>query len=125
MRPLRAHLSTHHSMLQPFGQEYPFTEIEAIETGVYGRSSGILMKQNKGEFYYILELSDGTKVHTHQAGSVGEMDHPLVTIERLDQVWVELGTTKKTSTDYFELTQDHLAKPYTDAIYKILTNTKD
>lgn len=110
-----------YSFLSPMGKEYSFNDIKNINTGVYGKKG---FTYSKGDFYYIIELKDGTKIDLNEmAGSKNDEDHRF-TIEKLDIQYVNMGIDKISSMDNFEYTTEHLAEIYTDKIRSILLNVK-
>lgn len=57
-------------------------------------------------------------------GGSNDDTHPVFVIEQLDKQFVEAGIAKTSSLDNIELAKNVLAKEYTDAISRIIQNTK-
>lgn len=112
-----------YSFLHPQGQVFNYDNIIKINTGVYGRNSLIPMKYSKGEFFYILELKNGQKVHLNRVCGTKDDEHDFLVIRRIDDKLVNRRTLKVSSMGNFERTTDYLDKIYTDKIQDILKNT--
>lgn len=111
-----------YSFLSPQGNYYSFNDIVSIETGVYGKKKPSLSHYSKGDFYYIIQLNDGVKMHlTDVGGTVNDEDDRFV-IEKLDRQFVNMGIPKTSSMDNFEFCTKHLDKIYTDKIRDIILN---
>ncbi|WP_312476577.1 hypothetical protein [Neobacillus sp.] len=80
---------------------------------------------SKGDFYYIIELNDRTKIDlsAQEYGGFKNDEDPRFILERLDNQLVKMGIPKKASMKNFEYTTKNLAKTYTDKIRNILENT--
>lgn len=53
-----------HTFLAPQGIEYGFNNIVKIDTGVYGKIQySTFPHYSKGDFYYIIQLNNGTKIN--------------------------------------------------------------
>lgn len=111
-----------YNFYSPKGKPYNFNDIIEIEAGVSGsRIKFPYTHYPKGEFYYIIKLKDGTKVHlTDVGGTNGEDPHFI--IEKIDRQLVNIGINKISSMDNFEYCTEHLDKIYTDKIRNILLN---
>jgi len=116
-----------YSFLYPNGKEYSYSDISKINTGVYGKKRNILFRHTKGEFFYILEFKNGTKIDLTEVGGVGgvknEVDERFI-IEKLDIKLVNMGIPKESSMQNFKYCTEDLDKIYTDKIRNILKNTK-
>ncbi|OIK10778.1 hypothetical protein BIV60_20110 [Bacillus sp. MUM 116] len=118
-----------HSFLIPQGKEYSYNNITKITAGIYGKKQ--FLGSSKGDFYYIIELNDGTKIDLGDGGSSyasfnednNEAD-PRFILAKLDRQWVDMGIPKKASIANFKYTSNSLAKIYSDKIRSILENTK-
>jgi hypothetical protein len=118
-----------HSFLIPRGKQYQYNNIVKITAGIYGEKQ--FLGPSKGDFYYIIQLNDGTKIDLGDSGSGyarfnddnNEAD-PRFILAKLDRQWVNMGIPKKTSMANFIYTSDSLAKIYADKIRSILENTK-
>jgi len=118
-----------HSFLIPQGKQYRYNNITKITAGIYGKKQ--FLGSSKGDFYYIIELNDGTKIDLGDGGSSYasfnedniEAD-PRFILAKLDRQWVDMGIPKKASMSNFKYTSDSLAKIYSDKIRSILENTK-
>jgi len=113
-----------YSFFSPKGREYSYNDIVKIKTGVYGKGRTFLFKHAKGDFFYIIELNDGTKIDLAQVGGIKNDQDERFVIEKLDRQLVNMGIPKESSMKYFEYTKKDLAKIYTDKIRNILENTK-
>lgn len=110
-----------YAFLSPQGKEYKYNDIVKIDTGVYGEKR---YTHSKGEFYYIIQLKDGTKIDLTEMGVVKNDVDPRFVIEKLDSQYVNMGIPKVSSMDNFEYCTKHLDEIYTDKIRKILVNIK-
>jgi len=118
-----------HSFLIPQGKQYRYNNITKITAGIYGKKQ--FLGSSKGDFYYIIELNDGTKIDLGDGGSSYasfnedniEADRRFI-LAKLDRQWVDMGIPKKASMSNFKYTSDSLAKIYSDKIRSILENTK-
>ncbi|MBM4763751.1 hypothetical protein [Bacillus sp. B15-48] len=119
-----------HSFLTPHGKQYSYSNITKITAGIYGKNR--FLGSSKGQFYYVIELNNGTKIDFGDGGSsfvsFNEEDSneadPRFILAKLDRQWVDMGIPKKASMSNFKYTQDSLAKIYSDKIRSILENTK-
>ncbi|MFF2878563.1 hypothetical protein ACFVR2_19810 [Gottfriedia sp. NPDC057991] len=113
-----------YSFLYPNGKEYSYNDISKIKTGVYGKKRNILFRHTKGEFFYILELKNGTKIDLTEVGGVkNEIDERFI-IEKIDIKLVRMGIPKESSMQNFKYCTEDLDKIYTDKIRNILKNTR-
>ena len=113
-----------HTFLSPTGKEYEYNDIVKIDTGVYGKKLHLPFTHSKGDFYYIIELNDGTKIDLTEVGSSNsDIDYRFI-LENLDKEYVNMGIPKVSSMDNFEYCTEHLDKIYTDKIRNILLNIK-
>jgi hypothetical protein len=119
-----------HSFLIPQGKQYSYNNITKITAGIYGKKQSL--GPSKGDFYYLIELNDGTKIDLGDGGSSyasfnednnNEADLRFI-LAKLDRQWVDMGIPKKASMSNFKYTSDSLAKIYADKIRSILENTK-
>lgn len=110
----------------PQGRVYNYNDIVKIETGIYGkkRYSSIFSHYSRGDFYYIIQLNDGTRIDLTDVGGIKNDDDPRFIIERLDNQYVNMGISKVSSMDNFEYCTKNLGKIYTDKIRSILLNVK-
>lgn len=113
-----------YSFFSPNGREYSYNDIVKVKTGVYGKGRVSLFKPSRGDFFYIIELKDGTKIDLAQVGGVKNDQDERFVIEKLDRQLVNMGIPKESSMEYFEYTKKNLAKIYTDKIRNILENTR-
>lgn len=114
-----------YSFYSPKGKQYNFNDIIEIESGISGSRINFPYRHySKGDFYYIIKLKDGTKVHLTDVGGTNGED-PRFIIEKIDQQLVSLGIKKISSMDNFEYCTEHLDKMYTDKIRNILLNNKN
>jgi hypothetical protein len=113
-----------YSFFSPQGKEYSYNDIVKIQTGVYGKGRSSLFGHSKGDFFYIIELNDGTRIDLAEVGGTKKDEDERFVIERLDRKFVEMDIPKEASMKNFEFTKKNLAKIYTDQIRIILENTK-
>lgn len=111
-----------YSFFAPQGKEYIFTDVKSIDTGVYGFKK--LFGHSKGEFYYIIQFNDGTKIDLNLDGGTKEDKDPYQVKEEIDKTLVNLRIPKKADSKYFYLYAEHLDKKYSDRIKNILYNVK-
>ncbi|WP_062051062.1 hypothetical protein [Bacillus sp. JCM 19034] len=112
-----------YSFLYPQGREFSYKDVVKISTGVYGDKFYLPFTHSKGEFFYIIELADGKKVHLNELGGVMNDEHVFFIIEELDREFVNMGIPKVSSMENFQYTTEHLDEIYTDKIQSILENT--
>jgi hypothetical protein len=118
-----------HSFLIPQGKQYSYNNITKITAGIYGKKQ--FLGSSKGDFYYIIELNDDTKIDLGDGGSSyasfnednNEAD-PRFILAKIDRQWVDMGIPKRASMSNFKYTSNSLAKIYSDKIRSILENTK-
>ena len=114
-----------HTFLSPQGNQYSFNDIVNIDTGVYGNKTHFIFSHYlKGDFYYIMQLNDGTKIHLTDVGGTKNDEDERFIIEKLDIQYVKMGIPKVSSMDNFEFCTESLDKIYTDKIRNILLNIK-
>lgn len=114
-----------YSFFSPRGKEYTHEDVVKINTGVYGKKLYIPFTHSKGDFYYIIELKDGTKIDISESGGFNSIEEdPRFIIEKLDITYVDRGIEKISSMENFEYSTEHLGKTYTDKIKNILQNIK-
>ena len=113
-----------YSFLTPQGKEYSYNDIVKIQTGVYGKGRSSLFGHSKGDFFYIIELNDGTRIDLAEVGGTKKDEDERFVIEKLDRKFVAMNIPKEASMKNFEYTKKSLAKIYTDKIRNILENTK-
>lgn len=114
-----------YNFYSPKGKQYNFNDVLEIEAGVSGsRVNFPYTHYSKGDFYYIIKLKDGIKIHLTDVGGTNGED-PRFIIEKIDQQLVSLGINKISSMDNFEYCTEHLDKMYTDKIRNILLNNKN
>ena len=82
------------------------------------------MHYSKGDFYYIIQLNDGTKIHLTEMGGTKNDEDARFIIEKLDSQYVNMGISKVSSMDNFKYCTKNLDKIYTDKIRNILLNIK-
>ena len=115
-----------YTFLSPHGKEYGYNDILKIDAGVYGKkiNSNRYPHYSKGDFYYIIQLNDGTKIHLTDVGGTKNDEDERFIIEKLDIQYVKMGIPKVSSMDNFEFCTESLDKIYTDKIRNILLNIK-
>jgi hypothetical protein len=111
-----------YSFFSPLGKKYVYSDIVKINTGVYGKRLYLPITHNKGEFYYIIKLKDGTKIDLAEMGGSKNDADPRFIIEKLDIQFVSIGITKVSSMDNFKYCTQSLDKIYTTKIRNILQN---
>lgn len=112
-----------YSYLAPQGKEYSYNDIVEIQTGVYGDQFYPPFTHSKGDFFYIIELVDGSKIDLTEIGGVKDIQHEYFIIVELDTKLVNRNVPKVASMDNFHYSTDHLDQKYTDQIRKIIENT--
>jgi hypothetical protein len=116
-----------YSFHSPEGREYSYNDVVKINTGVYGKKKlylpSLFTHYSKGDFFYIIELDDGSKIDLTDVGGVKNDEHPFFIIEKLDIQFVNMGIPKASSMENFKYSTEHLDKVYTDKIRNILENT--
>jgi hypothetical protein len=111
-----------HSFLSPQGKKHSYHDVVRINTGVYGKKLYLPFTHSKGDFFYIIELNDGTRIDlTEMGGAKNDIDERFI-IEKLDKQFVNMGIPKKASIANFEY--NTLGKIYKDKIRNILQNIK-
>lgn len=111
-----------YSFLSPQGKKFSYSDIVEINTGVHGKNY-VSFSHSKGDFFYVIELRDGTEIDLNDVGGSGiDIDHRFI-IEELDIKLVNMGIPKNASMENFEYVTKNLAKTYTDKIKNILENT--
>ena len=119
---IRSNAIIDYSFLSPQGKKFSYSDIVKINTGVYGKNY-VPFSHSKGDFFYVIELRDGTEIDLNDVGGSGnDIDHRFI-IEELDVKLVNMGISKQTNLDNFEYVTEDLAKNYTDKIKNILENT--
>jgi len=115
-----------YTFLSPQGKEYGYNDIVKIDAGVYGKkiNSNRYPHYSKGDFYYIIQLNDGTKIHLTDVGGTKNDEDERFIIEKLDSQYVNMDISKVSSMDNFEYCTKNLGKIYTDKIRNILLNIK-
>jgi hypothetical protein len=89
---------------------------------VYGKKLYLPFTHSKGDFFYVIELNDGTRIDLTEMGGVkNDIDERFI-IEKLDKQFVNMGIPKKASIVNFEY--NTLDKIYKDKIRNILQNIK-
>ena len=109
-----------YSFHSPQGNIYSFKDITTINTGLYGKKQ--FLGHSKGDFYYIIELKDGTTIDLAEDGGTMKDEDLRFILERLDKQFVHMGIPKKASMTNFNYTKKNLDKIYTDKIRNILEN---
>lgn len=113
-----------YTFFSPQGKEYSYNDIVKIQTGVYGKGRSSVFGHSKGDFFYIIELSDGTRIDLAEVGGTKKDEDERFVIEKLDIRLVNMNIPKEASMKNFEYSKKSLAKIYTDKIRNILENTK-
>ena len=115
-----------YTFLSPKGKEYSYNDIVKIDTGVYGTKPYVPLQftHSRGEWFYIIELNDGTKIDLSQVGGSKIDDDPRFIIEKLDRQYVNMNISKVSSMDNFEYCAKDLAEIYSNKIRDILLNIK-
>ncbi|MEK5069603.1 hypothetical protein [Sporosarcina sp. FSL K6-1508] len=112
-----------YSFLSPQGREYSYNDVVNIDAGVYGKNLYLPFTHAKGDFFYILELDDGSKIDLAEVGGVKNDEHEYFIIEELDIQFINMDIPKVSSMENFKYSTDHLDEIYTDKIRNILENT--
>ncbi|MCR1897509.1 hypothetical protein NSA47_00700 [Irregularibacter muris] len=109
---------TDYSFYNPRGTVYQFSDIEKIETGFKG-STLKFFKRHQGDFYYTISF-DNKKVDLYQ--SVSEYEDTYYELELLDEILMDKGIPKDSSTDNIQY--NDLAKRYVNRFERIIKNKK-
>lgn len=112
-----------YSFLSPQGREYSYNDVVKIDAGVYGKNLYLPFTHSKGDFFYIIELDDGSKIDLAEVGGVKNDEHEYFIIEELDIQFINMDIPKVSSMENFKYSTDHLDEIYTDKIRNILENT--
>lgn len=112
-----------YSYLAPKGKEYSYHDIVEINTGVYGDQFYLPFTHSKGQFYYVIELKDGSKIDITEVGGVKDNEHEYFIIAELDTQLVNMNIPKVANMGNFHYSTDHLDEKYTNQIRKIIENT--
>lgn len=110
-----------YSFRHPQGREYSYKDIVQINAGVYGKKQYFPRLETKGDYFYIVELEDGHKIHLTDVGGFNA-EHEYFVIEKLDRDFVNMGIPKVSSMDNFNDTTHQLDKIYSDSIRRVLEN---
>ena len=105
-----------YSFYNPRGTVYQFSDIEKIETGFKG-STLKFFKRHQGDFYYTISF-DNKKVDLYQ--SVSEYEDTYYELELLDEILMDKGIPKDSSTDNIQY--NDLAKRYVNRFERIIKN---
>jgi hypothetical protein len=57
-----------HSFLSPLGKKHSYHDVVRINTGVYGKKLYLPFTHSKGDFFYVIELNDGTSIDLSEMG---------------------------------------------------------
>ena len=113
-----------YTFLSPTGKNYGYTDIVKINTGVYGKKLYFPYTHSKGDFYYIIQLNDVTKIDLNEVGSNNnKLDYRFI-IEKLDTQFVNMGISKTSSIGNFVYCTQDLDEIYIKKIRNILMNIK-
>lgn len=115
-----------YTFFSPRGKEYSYNDIVKIDTGVYGNKKYVPLQftHSRGQWFYIIELKDGTKIDLSQVGASKIDDDPRFIIEKLDRQYVNMNISKVSSMDNFEYCAKDLAEIYSNKIRDIILNIK-
>ena len=115
-----------YTCFSPQGKAYTYSDIVQIDAGIYGQSRTLnpYPHYTKGDFYYSIQLKDGTILHLTDVGGTRDDEDERLILEKLDRQYVNMGIPKTSSMANFEYSTQHLDKIYTDRIKTILLNTK-
>ena len=111
-----------YTFFAPQGKEYSFSDIKSIDAGVYG--SRVPYVHSKGDFYYTINLKDGTKLNLDLSGGVKDGKDMYDAIVEIDKMFVDSGIHKTSDITHFDLYAKNLKKVYSDKMKKILDNVK-
>lgn len=108
-----------YSILKPLGKDYSYEDVVKVKTGFYGVR--IPFFTDKGEFYYIIELKDGSKVNLNDTlgGTYEELD-TYEEIEIFDKDLMSLGVEKESSLKNID--KCDFDKIYIDRFKRIIDN---
>ncbi|XEC95035.1 hypothetical protein AB6A23_00095 [Paenibacillus tarimensis] len=111
-----------HSFLSPQGREYSYTDVVKINSGVHGKNRWWMnssFTHAKGDFFYLIELNDGTRIDLAESGGT-KQDDPRFILEELDKTLVNMGIPKQSSMENFQYI--NLGEIYKEKIRNILEN---
>ena len=115
-----------YTCFSPQGKAYTHNDIVQIDAGIYGQKTTLNPYPHyaEGDFYYIIQLKDGTIIHLTDVGGTRDGEDERLILEKLDRQYVGMGIPKTSSMANFEYCTEKLDKIYTDRIKNILLNTK-
>jgi hypothetical protein len=115
-----------YSFFSPLGKVYGYHDIVKINAGIYGKAFYFPFTHSEGEFFYNIELHDGTKINLNEeGGAMGNDADYYSIIENLDKQFVNMDIPKVSSMQNFVYATQSLDKTYTDEIRRILENTRN
>ncbi len=106
-----------YSFYKPAGEIYSYEDISKVETGFKGKTFGVL-RRNAGDFYYITNFKDGTKVNFYQASS--PYKDTYLELEIFDDLIMKTGVEKKSSSDNSQFCD--FDQRYIDRFLRIISN---
>ncbi len=90
-----------YSLLNPLGKTYTYKDVKSVETGFY--KNGFLSLREKGDFYYNLEMIDGTKIKIQNTQTISQYEEDsYLEYVILDKLVMEHKPDKIGNTDYSE-----------------------
>ena len=107
----------HRSFYNPIGKEYLYSDVATVETGVYGESR--VFSNRKGEYYYIINFHDGTRINIVSSGGEKSSDSYSM-IEYIDAKLMSMDIKKVSSLENLELLS--LDQYYIDRFVRIIKN---
>ncbi|GAA0182171.1 hypothetical protein SH2C18_45970 [Clostridium sediminicola] len=108
-----------YSFYKPAGMIYSYDDILKIETGFKGKTSGVFRRnRNAGDFYYVTNFKDGTKVDFYQASSPYEDTY--LELEIFDDLITKSDVEKISSADNSQYC--NLDQRYIDRFLRIISN---
>lgn len=108
-----------YSFYKPSGEIYSYNDISKVETGFKGKSFGVFNRnKNAGDFYYIANFNDGTKVDFYQASS--PYVDTYLELEIFDDLIMKTDVEKISSADNSQYCD--FDQRYIDRFLRIISN---
>ncbi|SHH19341.1 MerR family transcriptional regulator [Clostridium grantii] len=106
-----------YSFYKPSGVIYSYNDIVKVETGFKGKFLGRFRK-NAGEFYYIVNFTNGSKVNLYQGNS--SLEDTYLELEIIDDLIMKTSAEKIASPENSEYCD--LDQRYIDRFLRIVSN---
>lgn len=106
-----------YNFYKPSGVIYSYEDIIKVETGFKGKAFGVF-RRNAGDFYYITNFKNGTKVDFYQASSPYEDTY--LELEIFDDLIMKNDVEKNSSSDNSQYCD--FDQRYIDRFLRIISN---